>query len=192
MAKEDNEMPETILLQAEEKMEHTMEALHRDFSTVRSGRANPKMLEKVHVAYYGVETPINQVATISVPEANQIYIKPYDKTLVSEIERSIFGANLGVTPSNDGIGVRIVLPPMTEENRRNSVKTIHKMAEESKVAIRNIRRDAIAHYKKMEKDSEITEDDLKYYQDEVQKLTDKFTDKIDEYFKEKEKDIMHI
>ncbi len=185
-------MPETILLQAEEKMEHTMEALHRDFSTVRSGRANPKMLEKVHVAYYGVETPINQVATISVPEANQIYIKPYDKTLVSEIERSIFGANLGVTPSNDGIGVRIVLPPMTEENRRNSVKTIHKMAEESKVAIRNIRRDAIAHYKKMEKDSEITEDDLKYYQDEVQKLTDKFTDKIDEYFKEKEKDIMHI
>jgi len=192
MAKEDNEMPETILLQAEERMEHTMEALHRDFSTVRSGRANPKMLEKVHVAYYGVETPINQVATISVPEANQIYIKPYDKTLVSEIERSIFGANLGVTPSNDGIGVRIVLPPMTEENRRNSVKTIHKMAEESKVAIRNIRRDAIAHYKKMEKDSEITEDDLKYYQDEVQKLTDKFTDKIDEYFKEKEKDIMHI
>jgi len=185
-------MPETILLETEEKMEHTIEALHRDFSTVRSGRANPKMLERVHVSYYGVETPINQVATISVPEGNQIYIKPYDKSLVGEIERSIFGANLGVTPSNDGVGVRIVLPPMTEENRKNSVKIIHKMAEDSKVAIRNIRRDAIAHFKKMEKDSIITEDDLEYYQDETQKLTDKFTEKIDQYYKEKEKDIMHI
>jgi ribosome recycling factor len=185
-------MPETILLEAEEKMEHTIEALHREFSTVRSGRANPKMLEKVHVMYYGVETPLNQVSTISVPEGNQIYIKPYDKSLVSEVEKAIFGANLGVTPSNDGIGVRIVLPPMTEENRRNSVKAIHKMAEESKVAIRNIRRDAITHFKKMEKDSAITEDDLVYYQDETQKLTDKFIEKIDEYFKDKEKDIMHI
>ena len=185
-------MPETILLEAEEKMEHTLEALHRDFSTVRSGRANPKMLEKVNVSYYGVDTPINQVASISVPEATQIYIKPYDKTLVSEIEKAIFAANLGVTPSNDGIGVRIVLPPMTEENRKNSVKTIHKMAEDSKIAIRNIRRDAITHFKKMEKDSLITEDDLTYYQDETQKLTDKFVEKIDNYFKEKEKDIMHI
>ena len=185
-------MPETILLEAEEKMEHTIEALHREFSTVRSGRANPKMLEKVHVMYYGVETPLNQVSAISVPEGNQIYIKPYDKSLVSEVEKAIFGANLGVTPSNDGIGVRIVLPPMTEENRRNSVKTIHKMAEDSKVAIRNIRRDAITHFKKMEKDSAITEDDLVYYQDETQKLTDKFIEKIDEYFKDKEKDIMHI
>jgi len=185
-------MPETILLETEERMEHTLAALHRDFSTVRSGRANPKMLERVHVSYYGVDTPINQVATISVPEGNQIYIKPYDKTLVSEIERAIFGANIGVTPSNDGIGVRIVLPPMTEENRRNSVKLIHKMSEDAKVAIRNIRRDAISHFKKMEKDSAITEDDLVYYQDETQKLTDKFTEKIDEDFKEKEKDIMHI
>ncbi|MDY0010567.1 MAG: ribosome recycling factor [Candidatus Izemoplasmatales bacterium] len=185
-------MPETILLEAEEKMEHTLSILHRDFSTVRSGRANPKMLERVHVSYYGVDTPLNQVASIAVPEGNQIYIKPYDKTLVSEIEKAIFGANLGVTPSNDGIGVRIVLPPMTEENRRNSVKIIRKMAEDSKVAIRNIRRDAITQYKKMEKDSAITEDDLTYYQDEIQKLTDKFVEKIDEYFKEKEKDIMHI
>ena len=185
-------MPETILLEAEERMEHTLSVLHRDFSTVRSGRANPKMLEKVHVSYYGVDTPINQVASVSVPEANQIYIKPYDKSLLSEIEKAIFGANLGVTPSNDGIGVRIVLPPMTEENRRNSVKIIHKMAEDSKVAIRNIRRDAITHFKKFEKDSAITEDDLKYYQDEVQKLTDQFVEKIDNYFAEKEKDIMHI
>jgi ribosome recycling factor len=185
-------MPETILLEAEERMEHTLEALHREFSTVRSGRANPKMLERVHVVYYGVETPINQVASVSVPEATQIYIKPYDKSILSDIEKAIFGANIGVTPANDGIGIRISLPPMTEENRKSSVKTIHRMAEESKVAIRNIRRDAISHYKKMEKDSEITEDDLKYYQDEVQKITDKFTDRIDEYYKEKEKDIMSI
>ncbi len=185
-------MPETILLEAEERMEHTLEALHREFSTVRSGRANPKMLERVHVTYYGVDTPINQVASVSVPEATQIYIKPYDKSILSDIEKAIFAANIGVTPANDGIGIRISLPPMTEENRRSSVKTIHKMAEESKVAIRNIRRDAISHYKKMEKDSEITEDDLKYYQDEVQKITDKFTDRIDDYYKEKEKDIMSI
>lgn len=185
-------MPETILLEAEEKMEHTLIALHREFSTVRSGRANPKMLDRVTIDYYGVESPINQVASISVPEATQIYIKPYDKSLINQIERAIFAANLGVTPMNDGVGIRIILPPQTEENRRNSVKSIHKMAEECKVAIRNIRRDAIQHFKKMEKDSQITEDDLKYYEDEIQKLTDKFTNKIEEDFKIKEKDIMSI
>lgn len=185
-------MPETILLEAEEKMEHTMLALHHEFSTVRSGRANPKMLERVTIDYYGVESPINQVASISVPEATQIYIKPYDKSLVSQIERAIFAANLGVTPSNDGTGIRLILPPLTEENRRNSVKAVHKMSEDCKVAIRNIRRDAIQHFKRMEKASEITEDDLRYYEDEVQKLTDKFTEKIDEDFKIKEKDIMSI
>ncbi len=185
-------MPETILLEAEEKMNHTIDALHKEFATVRSGRANPRMLDGVEVNYYGVDTPINQVASISVPEANQIYIKPYDKSLVPQIEKSIFAANLGVTPINDGVGIRIVLPHLTEENRRDSVKEIHKMAEECKVAIRNIRRDAISHYKKMEKDSDITEDDLKYYQDEIQELTDKFTEKIDDVFKLKEKEIMSI
>ena len=185
-------MPEMILLETEEKMEHTIESLHKDFTTVRSGRANPKMLDKITVNYYGVDTPINQVATVSVPEATQIYIKPYDKSLVSEIERAIFGANIGLTPTSDGIGIRLILPPLTEENRRNSVKKIHKMSEDSKVAIRNIRRDAISHYKKMEKASEITEDDLRYYQDKVQELTDKFTERIDHDFKEKESDIMHI
>jgi len=185
-------MPEMILMEAEERMEHTIENLHKEFSSVRSGRANPKMLERVTVSYYGVDTPITQVASVSVPEATQIYIKPYDKSLVSEIEKAIFGANLGVTPSNDGVGIRLMLPKMNEENRRDSVKQIHKFAEDSKVAIRNIRRDAISHYKKMEKASDITEDDLKYYQEEVQKLTDKFTSRIDDDFKEKEKDIMHI
>lgn len=185
-------MPETILMEAEERMEHTLVALHKEYATVRSGRANPKMFERVFVDYYGAQSPINQVASISVPEANQIYIKPYDKSLVSTIEKAIFAANLGVTPSNDGVGVRISLPPLTEENRKEAVKQIHKMAEDNKIAIRNIRRDAITEFKKMEKDKQITEDDIKYYQDEVQKLTDKFVERIDQIFKEKEKDIMSI
>lgn len=185
-------MPETVLKQAESKMKHTIEALQKGFASVRSGRANPKMLEKVNVEYYGVETPINQVASISVPEATQIYIKPYDKSLVSDIEKSIFGANLGVTPSNDGIGVRLSLPPMTEENRKQSAKQIHKMAEDDKVSIRNIRRDAISQFKKMEKNSDISEDDLHYYEDEVQKLTDKYIKKIDELADAKQKEIMHV
>ncbi len=185
-------MPETILLEAEEKMEHSLNALHKEFSTVRSGRANPKMLERVSVDYYGVLTPINQVSSVQVPEANQIFIKPYDKSLLSQIERAIFGANLGVTPINDGIGIRIIMPPLTEENRRDSVKVIHKLAEDNKVAIRNIRRDAITALKKLEKDKQLTEDDLHYYEDECQKLTDKFIARIDEIFHEKEKDIMSI
>lgn len=185
-------MPETILMESEERMEHSLVALHKEFSTVRSGRANPKMLERVKLDYYGVITPINQIASIQVPEATQIFIKPYDKSLLSKIERAIFAANLGVTPTNDGIGIRISLPPLTEENRKEAVKVIHKMAEENKVAIRNIRRDAISSFKKMEKDKAITEDDLHYYEDEVQKLTDKFVEKIDQIFHEKETDIMHI
>lgn len=185
-------MPKEILKESENRMKHTIESLIKAFSQVRSGRANPKMLEKVHVSYYGVETPVTQIASISVPEATQIYIKPYDKTLVSEIEKAIFGANLGVTPSNDGIGVRLSLPPMTEDNRKQAAKEVHKMAEDDKVAIRNIRRDAISQFKKMEKASEISEDDLRYYEDEVQKLTDKYIDRIDELAKEKQNDIMHV
>jgi ribosome recycling factor len=185
-------MPEMIMMDAEERMEQTLLALHKEFTTVRSGRANPKMLERVNVDYYGVQTPINQVASVSVPEATQIYIKPYDKSLVSKIERAIFAANIGVTPTNDGIGIRITLPPLTEENRRESVKVIHKMAEDAKVAIRNVRRDAIMDFKKKEKDKEITEDDLRFYQDETQKLTDKFIERIDGIFRDKEKDIMSL
>lgn len=185
-------MPEMILMNAEERMEHTIDALHREFSTVRSGRANPKMFERVTVDYYGADSPINQVASITVPEGNQLYIKPYDKSLLQKIEKAIFAANLGVTPTNDGVGIRIVLPQMTEDRRKENVKVIHKMAEDNKVAIRNIRRDAITEVKKLEKDKKLSEDDSAYWQDEVQKLTDKFIEKIDQIFAEKEKDIMHI
>jgi ribosome recycling factor len=185
-------MPDTILMNAEERMEHTMDALHRDFTQVRSGRANPKMLERVSVDYYGVETPINQVGSISVPEGNQIYVKPYDKSLLSKIEKAIQAANLGINPNNDGVGIRMILPVMTEERRKESAKTVHKMAEECKIAIRNIRRDAIADLKKLEKDKAISEDELEIYLEEVQKVTDKFVEKIDQAASDKEKEIMHI
>lgn len=185
-------MPDNILKETEASMKHTIEALQKQFASVRSGRANPKMLNKVMVSYYGMDTPITQIASISVPEATQIYIKPYDKNSLTEIEKAIFAANLGVTPANDGIGIRLSLPPMTEENRKESSKKVHQMAENDKVSIRNARRDAISKFKKMEKASEISEDDLRYYEDEVQKLTDKYTDKIDVMAKEKQSEIMHV
>jgi len=185
-------MSDKILKETEVLMKQSVEALQKQFASVRSGRANPKMLNKVSVNYYGMDTPITQIASISVPEATQIYIKPYDKNSLSDIEKAIFAANLGVTPSNDGIGIRLTLPPMTEENRKESSKKVHQMAEQNKVSIRNIRRDAIAKYKKLEKDSEISEDDLRYYEDEIQKLTDKFGKEIDDLSKEKQSEIMHV
>jgi ribosome recycling factor len=185
-------MPEMIMMDAEERMEHSLEALHREFTTVRSGRANPKMFERVTVDYYGVMSPINQVASITSPEGNQLYIKPFDKSLLSKLEKAVLAANLGVTPNNDGVGLRIVLPQMTEERRKEGVKLIHKMAEDNKVAIRNVRRDAISEIKKLEKDKKLSEDDSAYYQEEIQKLTDRFIIKVDAIFAEKEKEIMHI
>ncbi len=185
-------MPEMILMDCEERMEHTLNALHREFSTIRSGRANPKMFERVTVDYYGAPSPINQVASITVPEGNQLYIKPFDKSLLGKIEKAILAANLGVTPNNDGVGLRIVLPQMTEERRKESVKVIHKMAEDNKIALRNVRRDGIEKIKKLEKDKKLSEDDSTYYQDEIQKITDKFVEKIDSIFAEKEREIMHI
>ncbi|MDD3126263.1 MAG: ribosome recycling factor [Candidatus Izemoplasmatales bacterium] len=185
-------MPEMILMEAEEKMEMSLAALHREFVTIRTGRANPKMLERITVDYYGAQSPINQIASVQVPEASQIYVKPYDKSVLSKIEKAIFAANLGVTPTNDGNGLRLIFPPMTEERRKESVKAVHKQAEENKIAIRNIRRDAIADLKKMEKDKLLTEDQLEIYQEEVQKLTDKYIEKIDQAAADKEKDVMHI
>ncbi|HOW37649.1 MAG TPA: ribosome recycling factor [Candidatus Izemoplasmatales bacterium] len=185
-------MPEMILMEAEEKMEQTLLALHREFVQIRTSRANPKMLERVTVDYYGVPTPLNQVGAISVPEANQIYFKPYDKSILSKVEKAILAANLGLTPNNDGNGLRMVFPPMTEERRRESAKLIHKLAEDNKVALRNVRRDAVANLKKMEKDKLLTEDELEVWEEKVQKLTDKFVEKIDQVAAEKEKDVMHI
>ena len=150
------------------------------------------MFDGVRINYYGVETPISQVAGISVPEATQIYIKPYDKSVLNDINRAILAANLGVTPQNDGIGIRIVLPPMTEENRLNTVKEIKKRAEEAKVVVRNIRSDVNNQLKKNEKDKEISEDMLDAYLKDVQDLTDKFIKEVDVALNNKVNDIMTI
>lgn len=185
-------MPEMILLELEEKMEERLSSLSKDFSKVRTGRANPKILDDVKIDYYGALTPIGQVGNISVPEPNQIVVKPYDRTVLKEVERAINAANLGVSPNNEGEQLRLVFPMLTTERRKESTKEIKKHGEEAKVAMRNIRRDGNDALKKLEKSSDITEDELKIYQDDVQKLTDKFNTKIDELVKSKEADIMSI
>ena len=185
-------MPEEIMLLAEEKMEKSIEALKRDLGLVRTGRANPQVLNNVRVDYYGVPTPINQMSSISVPEAQQIVIKPYDKTQLKEIEKAIQLADLNLVPQNDGTVIRINFPALTEQRRKELVKQIKTMGETTKVACRNARRDANEALKKLEKDHKISEDALKEYNDEVQKTTDKYIASVDDLLKEKEKQIMEI
>jgi ribosome recycling factor len=185
-------MPDMVLMEVEEKMEQRVKDLSHELAKIRTGRANPKMFEGVHVEYYGVETPISQVANISVPEPTQLLIKPYDRSLVKEVERAIYAANLGVTPNNEGLQLRIVLPALTMETRKELVKKIKKYGEEAKVSIRNYRRDGNDAIKKLEKASDISEDDSKGYQEDIQELTDLYTDKVDQVVKAKEEDILHI
>ena len=183
-------MPKQIIKQGEEKMIKSIESLQKEFSTIRTGKANPSILNNVQVEYWGMMTPLIQVGTISVPDAQTIMIKPYDKSVLKNIEKAIITADLGFNPINDGDVVRIPVPPLTEEVRKNLAKDVKKIAENSKVAIRNIRRDILEQIKKLEKDSLISEDELKRYSDEVQKLTDKFIANIDTLAKEKEQAIM--
>lgn len=177
-----------ILEDAEERMNKSIESFQKDLATVRTGRANPNMLERVMVDYWGSPTPINQVAGISVVEGRQLVIKPYDKTTLKNIEHAIFESNLGLTPQNDGTLIRIVVPPLTEERRKEFVKKVWKYAENAKVALRNIRRSANDEIKK----ADVAEDDEKRGQEKVQKLTDKYVKKIDELAKAKEKDLMTV
>ncbi len=185
-------MVDDILLDAEERMEGSIKALNRELSKVRTGRANPGMLDQVQVNYYGVPTPISQVGNISVPEPNQLLIRPYDKNMVKEVEKAILAANLGVTPNNEGEHIRIVLPKLTEERRQQLVRDVKKIAEEARVAIRNVRRDANEGVKKLEKQGELSEDDSKGYQEDVQELTDSFVEKVAKIVEDKEKDLMVI
>ena len=178
--------------QIEERMEKVINHLEDELGLIRAGRANPAILNKVQVEYYGVMTPINQVATISVPEARQILVAPWDRSMVPACEKAINMAELGVNPINDGNSLRLMLPELNEERRKQLVKQTRTLGEEAKVAVRNIRRDAIDEFKKMQKNSEITEDDLKSNEEEVQKITDKYTDIIDKHLNEKEKEIMEI
>ena len=176
----------------EERMNKTLSVLEENFSEIRAGRANPAILNKITVEYYGVPTPINQVAGISVPEARLIVIQPWDVSVLKEIERAILASDIGLNPNNDGKVIRLSFPELTEERRKELVKDIKKIAEESKVAIRAIRRDGIDEAKEMEKESLMTEDELKKAEDQIQKLTDKKIAEIDVILDKKEKEIMSI
>lgn len=180
------------LKRIDERMEKTISTFKKDLISVRAGRANPGILEKVTIDYYGAPTPLAQVGNISCPDARSIVIQPWDKSLIKAIEKSILIADLGLNPSNDGIVIRLVIPSLTEQRRKELCKSVDKKGEEAKVALRNIRREANDEAKKLEKSKEFTEDDVKQAQDECQKKTDKFIKEIDTIISVKEKDIMAI
>ncbi len=175
-----------------EKMEKTISVYSEKLSEVRAGRANPAILNKVKINYYGTPTPINQVAGISVPEARLIVIQPWDVSILKEIEKSILASDLGINPNNDGKVIRLAFPELNEERRKELVKEVKKMAEEAKVAIRSIRREGIDENKVKQKEGEITEDELKAEEVKIQKITDEYVEKIDNILEQKEKEIMSI
>jgi ribosome recycling factor len=181
-----------IKKQAQEKMDKAIQVLKKDLLTLRAGRANPALLDKVLVEYYGSEMPINQLANISTPDPRTLTIQPWDKSALGAIEKAILKSELGLTPSNDGNVIRISIPPLTEERRTELVKVARKRGEDAKVAIRNVRRDANDEIKKMEKAGEISEDDARRAQVEIQKLTDKTIKDVDQVVSAKEKEIMEI
>ena len=185
-------MAKQVMADAKERMTKAVQAYTRELASIRAGRASASLLDKIAVEYYGVSTPINQLASISTPEARLLMIQPYDKSIVSDVEKAIMKSDLGLNPTSDGSVIRIAIPPLTEERRKELVKLVKKESEEAKVAIRNIRRDANDDLKKLEKNGELTEDDLRGYTDDVQKLTDEFIAKIDQITKEKEKEILEV
>lgn len=185
-------MVKDILLDSEDRMQKSIEHYKLDLASLRAGRANPAMLDKIMVDYYGEATPINQLANITVPEARLIVIQPWDKTSIPEIEKAILKSDLGVNPNNDGNVIRIAIPQLTEERRKDIVKLVRKKSEEAKVAIRNIRREANDMLKSSEKDKLISEDENKKAMDDIQKLTDKYIKDIDIIQQAKEKDIMEV
>ncbi len=176
----------------DEKMQKTLASLESDYATIRAGRANPHVLDKIMVDYYGTPTPINQVGNISVPEARMIQIQPWDASMLKAIEKAINVSELGINPGNDGKVIRLIFPELSEERRKDLNKDVKKKAENAKVAIRNVRRDAIDAFKKQEKKKEITEDILKDLEDEIQKMTDKYIAEIDKKCEVKCKDILAV
>ena len=176
----------------EEKMGKSVDALQEDYATIRAGRANPHIVDKIKVDYYGTPTSLQQVANISVPEARMIQIQPWEASLIKDIEKAILVSELGITPNNDGKVIRLVFPELTEERRKELAKDVKKKGEGAKVAIRNIRRDANDTFKKMEKGGEISEDDQKLAEEKIQKLTDKMIEKVDKAVEVKTKEIMTV
>lgn len=183
---------DTLLLESEERMEKAVGSLEREFAKLRTGRASTALVDGIKADYYGTMTPIGQMASVAVPDARTITIQPWDKGGMAAVEKAILKSDLGLTPINDGKIIRIAIPPLTEERRRDLVKVARKYGEEAKVAVRNVRRDANDSLKKSEKEKEITEDELKKATDVVQKLTDKYVAEVDRRCQEKEKEIMDI
>lgn len=185
-------MAKQVLAQAKDKMEKSLAAFGRELASIRAGRANAALLDRITVDYYGAPTPINQLGGISVPEARLLVITPYDKTILGEIEKALMKSDIGITPTNDGNVIRLMIPALTEERRKELAKQVKGEAEDAKVAVRNVRRDANDDLKKLEKNGEITEDELRSYNDDVQKLTDEYIAKIDVATKEKEQEILSV
>lgn len=185
-------MEKEILIDANDRMEKSVQAFVRDLGSIRVGRASAALLDRITVDYYGSPTPVNQVAGVSIPEARMLVIQPYDKTIINAIERAIQTSDLGINPQSDGNIIRLVIPPMTEERRKEVAKKVKKLAEDAKVAVRNVRRDANDDLKKMQKAGDISEDALKGGETDIQKATDKHIAKIDELAAAKEKEVLTV
>lgn len=183
---------DNLIKNTEQRMDKSLDALDRDYKAVRVGRANASVLDRINVDYYGVPTPVQQMAAVSMPEPRILMIKPWDASTLREIEKAILTSDIGINPQNDGTSIRLNFPPLTEERRREVVKEVKKMAEESKVSVRNIRRDALEKLKAMKKNNEITEDDEKNGDKKIQNLTDKFCKEIDSLQAAKEKEVIEI
>lgn len=185
-------MEQTLLGEAEQHMERSLDVLRRELGTIRTGRANPAIIEHVSVDYYGAPTPLLQLATITSPDPRQLLVQPYDRTAIGSIEKALRASDLGFNPTNEGTLIRIAIPPLTEERRRDLVKVVHKRVEEAKVAIRNVRRDTNDHLKKLRKDKELSEDEEKRVQEQLQKTTDRYIREADGIGQAKETDMLEV
>lgn len=185
-------MANEIIENAKDRMKHSIASLQRDLGHIRAGRANASLLDRIQVEYYGAATPLNQLASITIPEARVLMVTPFDKSILKDIEKSLYESDLGITPANDGSVIRLVIPMLTEERRKELVKDMGKVIESAKVAVRNIRRDAMDDVKKQEKAKEITEDDRKNLEKDVQKITDDAIKEMDKLAVEKEKELLDI
>ena len=180
------------LVEAELRMEKSLEALHKELLTIRTGRASPALVERLHVDYYGAPTPLQSLAGVSAPEPRLLVIQPYDRNAISAIEKAIQRSELGLNPSNDGQVIRLAIPALTEESRRDLVKTVHRKAEEARVSVRNIRRDEVEHLRKVEKDGHVSKDEVERNIEELQKLTDQFIGRVDDATKKRESAILEV
>ena len=185
-------MYKDLVIKSEETMRKSVNFLKEDLATIRAGKANPKLVDKIQVSYYGTMTPLNQIANISVPEPRSILIQPWDASALKDVEKAILTSDLGINPTNDGKIIRLIIPVLTEERRKDLLKVVKKEIENAKIAVRNIRRDAIDEIKKLEKQSEITKDDLKRAEEDMQKLTDRYISIVEDLYKEKEKEILEV